>query len=301
MSYEDPARLLGRLRLGREEYCQRLLTMLILGGAYPRWNTRSTPSPSGVQFLRRLDELSYGESRCVAPIVFVDEFELPARSADERSGYPDYGLLWANRVWLVELKTERASHRPGQLPAYLQLAMHHYPACLVDLTYLTPSMTKSAPELAPGQRYAHVTWEQVVPIVGEVWGSDPDAGVARVRDGLLDTITQLEIRITTWRERVPAPVAAPVSETAALSEALVLARRTAQDGQQRAVHVGFQDLQAMEDFRVALRDRIAMDEGLAHVLPWLWNVASSGGSALTAEGAEHGYELRLSRYQKPVR
>ena len=34
---EDPVRLLGRLRLGREEYCQRLLTMLILAGPYPSW------------------------------------------------------------------------------------------------------------------------------------------------------------------------------------------------------------------------------------------------------------------------
>lgn len=35
-AFEDPASLLGRLKLGREEYCQRLLTMLILDGPYPR-------------------------------------------------------------------------------------------------------------------------------------------------------------------------------------------------------------------------------------------------------------------------
>ena len=45
---EDPYGLLRRLRLGREEYCQRLLTMLILGGPYPRWNTRSAPSARGL-------------------------------------------------------------------------------------------------------------------------------------------------------------------------------------------------------------------------------------------------------------
>jgi hypothetical protein len=43
-----------KIRLGREEYCQRLLTMLILGGTCPRWNTRIAPSPSGAQFLRQL-------------------------------------------------------------------------------------------------------------------------------------------------------------------------------------------------------------------------------------------------------
>lgn len=38
MRDEDPAALAGRLRLGREEFCQRLLTTLILGGTYPKWN-----------------------------------------------------------------------------------------------------------------------------------------------------------------------------------------------------------------------------------------------------------------------
>ncbi|GGO26786.1 hypothetical protein [Microbispora bryophytorum] len=43
MATEDPLRLLGRLRLGREEYCQRLLTMLILGGPYPKNPFLNTP------------------------------------------------------------------------------------------------------------------------------------------------------------------------------------------------------------------------------------------------------------------
>ena len=60
---EDPHALLRRLRLGREEYCQRLLTMLVLDADYPRWNTRSAPSPTGLAFLRALDELSFGARR----------------------------------------------------------------------------------------------------------------------------------------------------------------------------------------------------------------------------------------------
>jgi hypothetical protein len=40
MTFETPAQLLARLRLGREEFCQRLLTSLILHGPYPRWNTK---------------------------------------------------------------------------------------------------------------------------------------------------------------------------------------------------------------------------------------------------------------------
>jgi hypothetical protein len=41
---EHPDLLLARLVLGREEYCLRLLTMLILDSPYPRWNTRNEPS-----------------------------------------------------------------------------------------------------------------------------------------------------------------------------------------------------------------------------------------------------------------
>ena len=64
---EDPHELLRRLKLGREEYCQRLLTMLVLDADYPRWNTRNTPSPAGLTFLRALDELSFGAAEVPDP------------------------------------------------------------------------------------------------------------------------------------------------------------------------------------------------------------------------------------------
>jgi hypothetical protein len=74
---EDPVQLLGRLRLGQEEYCQRLLTMLILAGPYPRWNSRSRPSEQGTQFLQALDALSFGDAAWDRRPQFVDEFDLP--------------------------------------------------------------------------------------------------------------------------------------------------------------------------------------------------------------------------------
>ncbi len=80
---EDPDDLLRRLRLGREEYCQRLLTQLILGGPYPRWNTRSRPSEEGRRFLTALDELSFGAPpRDLTDAVFVDELDLGKRPSD---------------------------------------------------------------------------------------------------------------------------------------------------------------------------------------------------------------------------
>lgn len=92
MRYEDPAALAGRLRLGREEFCQRLLTTLILGGTYPKWNTRSTPTPQGAAFLRHLDELSFGRAAPPDADVFVDELELRPRVEGEQGGAPDWAV-----------------------------------------------------------------------------------------------------------------------------------------------------------------------------------------------------------------
>ena len=44
MTIEHPDELMRRLRIGREEYVQRLLTMLIVGGPYPKWNQSSAIS-----------------------------------------------------------------------------------------------------------------------------------------------------------------------------------------------------------------------------------------------------------------
>ena len=267
----------------------------MLGGHYPRWNTRSTPTADGVAFLRALDALSFGESRCPEPVEFVDELELPPRHDGERGGAPDYAMLWPDRVWLVELKTEAGSHRPDQLPSYYRLAAHHHPTAAVDITYLTPIVSKPSPVLGPGQRYAHLTWQQVRPLLLAVWGDATDPGVARVRDGLLDVLDTLEQPLAPWRERL----AAPAAKTTGLL--LDSARATAADGVQRSVDVVAGDLQTLHDLRVEAEAVLAGHPALRHVKPWLWNAATSGGRALSAGGAEHGFELRLSRYDRPVR
>ena len=152
--YEDPRALMQRRRLWREEFCQRLLTMLVLGGAYPRWNTPTAPSALGVRFLSALEELSFGAASGWEDASFVDEFRLPALQPGQPDGYPDYAVLRPGRLWVIELKTEAGSHRTAQLPYYSRLAQHHFPHAAVDLTYLTPAMTPAAPDLEPGQRYA---------------------------------------------------------------------------------------------------------------------------------------------------
>ncbi|MEV1005586.1 hypothetical protein [Nonomuraea sp. NPDC050202] len=48
----------------------------------------------------------------------MDEFELRPRHDDEQGGAPDYAVLWTERLWMIELKTESSSHRRDQLSGY---------------------------------------------------------------------------------------------------------------------------------------------------------------------------------------
>ena len=201
MEWEDPAALLGRLRLGREEFLQRLLTTLIVGGTYPRWNTRSTPTPQGAHFLRRLDELSFEQAAPAGPQVFIDELELKPRTESEPGGAPDWAVLSQNRLWLIELKTEAASHRPHQIPYYFQLGAHHFPEHTVDVTYITGPLMKPAPGTDERHRYAHVRWESVLPLVAETWGEDRRPEVRRLVDVVQDAGSSLDERWADWRGR----------------------------------------------------------------------------------------------------
>src|SRR4051794_5555155 len=92
-----------------------------------------------------------------ATLTFVDEFELPARTDDERGAAPDYGVLWDDCVWLVELKTERGSHRADQIPTYFELAAHHYPGHRIELTYLTGPMEYAFEPLQTSDPLTHQT------------------------------------------------------------------------------------------------------------------------------------------------
>ena len=283
---EDPHALLRRLKLGREEYCQRLLTMLILDGDYPRWNTRSTPSPTGLAFLRALDELSFGGADVADDAVFVDELDLPRRSEDEPGCAPDYGVLAADRLWIIELKTERGSVRSGQVESYFELGRHHYPELRVDLTYLTPGMSAVAVGAPSGSRFVQVTWEQVMPLINDAW-ADATGSTAALRDALAEAVASIGTSWTMWREKT-------LSDLTALSARL--AKLTAQDGQQRALDYAAGSLGALQELRLAVRDEFRRPESrLGSVTPWLWNAETSGGTALTEAGKVHGYELRFSR------
>lgn len=186
--WESPASLWSRLKLGREGFLQRLMTTLIMGGDAPRWNTQTRPCDQGMHFLRLLDGLAHGheplDDSSPPPDHFVDEYLLPKVEESAENGWPDWATLWADRVWIIELKTEPGSHRPTQLPYYLRLAAAAHPDQSVDLTYITGPLTKPAPDVADGQRYSHVRWTEVLPLVMTVWGEDSRSEVRAYVDAV---------------------------------------------------------------------------------------------------------------------
>lgn len=283
---EDPHALLRRLRLGREEYCQRLVTMLVLDADYPRWNARSTPSPAGLAFLRALDELSFGVADVPDTAMFVDGLDLPRRHEDEPGCAPDLGVLTPDRLWIIELETERGSHRSGQVESYFELGRHHYPELRIDLTYLTPGMSAVAAGAPDGDRLVQVTWERVMPLVEGVW-SGSTGSTRNLYDALAEAVAGLGTSWTVWREKTVNDLTAKAAR---------LARLTARDGRQRALDHAAGSLGELQELRLAARDEFRRPGSpLGSVTPWLWDASTSGGEALTEAGRVHGYELRFSR------
>lgn len=295
MDLEAPDELLRRLKLGREEYVQRLLTSLILEAPYPRWNSRNEPSTHGLHFLGQVEELSFGTSGHWTAPHFVDELDLPKRHDDEPGSAPDWALVDGERLWMVELKTEAGSHRPGQIPAYYELGRHHFPAHQIDLTYLTGPLDKEPPSIPDGSRFAHVTWDQVFPLIADTWSRSHPDHVVTIGTVLAD----LQAPWSSWRsERLAESNVPDVSITSEdpVSAGVAVARETARDHQQRAVDLPLGDLESLQQARIELRDALIQDPDLESVRPWIWQT-TSGGRPLTPNGAEVGYELRLSWYR----
>ena len=305
MRFETPAELFARLNLGREEFCQRLLTTLILEAPYPKWNSRSVACFQGVAFLRDLHARSFGFGWPGDEFLFVDEFELPARTEAEKGGYPDYSVLWDDKVWLIELKTESGSHRRDQIPYYFELARHHHPHCDIDFTYLTGPGSKSGQAIESWERFSHVEWADLIDLINRHWPDPILPGQAEVVAGLEATIRGLDQPAKVWRETsadlygVARPSLLPVPNP--VDDALELADQVAADGEQRALEFRAASLDALHELRMAVRDELASaPEGSPrrHVGPWVWRWESQG-KPLTDAGETTGYELRLSRYKKP--
>jgi hypothetical protein len=242
--------------------------------------------------------LSFPEGWPGDNLAFIDEFELPPRAETERGGAPDYAVTWHDVAWLVELKTERASHRRGQILSYFELCRYHHPTCRVSITYLTPLGEYALVTNDDWARYAHVAWPEVALLIRDIWPYCPDEDKRAVVQGLLDAIDRLDLTPAQWRAKVAAPPLPREPARSPLDEALELARLSAEDGTQRALDRPASSLEELQGLRLEVRDALAAtapDSPLRHVMPWLWQPASTG-RPMTSAGADNGYELRLSRY-----
>ncbi len=310
--FETPHELIGRLKIGREEFLQRLMTSLILHAPYPRWNSRNPLAPRGADFLRSLHALSFPDGWGGDDGQFVDEFLLPARRDADPSGYPDWAVLWENRLWVIELKTDWGSQRPDQLPMYFDLAHHNHPNLLIDITYLAPAMQLDLEAPTDVDRFAHVTWTEIRPLVEQVWHTEQSPGESEVVRGVLDGIDGLDQPPRQWLDDYAAAAGEPDHEPALVvgspsafgdvaDQGVELAGRTAQDGEQRALDVRFSGLDALQEMRETIKEALAATEPgspLRQVRPWQWTWESTG-QPLTEAGRELGWELRLSRYRQP--
>jgi len=285
MHWEDPDALF-RKKLGREEYCQRMLTSLIVGGPYPRWNSPSSPSSRGLQFLSRLHLMAFGEE-LESPPQFVDEFELPALAEDEKGGAPDYAIMWPGHLWLIELKTEVNSHRKDQLPFYVKLGHHNHPARRLKLLYLTPQMRKEIVEVPSDCQFAHLFWPEISGLMAEIWAKSPAD-----QERLLEEAMQREIAT------LDAPARAFRQTAEVVRNALASALEVQRSGQQMAVEIAPSGLEDLIELRMRIRDTLRRVDGARNVRPWIWYASTSGGKALTSSGREVGCELRLSRYER---
>jgi len=285
MPWEDHDKLL-HMKLSREEYCQRILTSLILGGLYPKWNTKNKPSENGFVFLNGLHELSF-DFQIEPPIIFVDECELPAISNGESgSGYPDYALFWDQHIWIIELKTESSSHRKDQLPLYLKLASYHYPNHKIKILYLTSEMNRIKSAGPEKHSFSHLFWSEVSPLINKIW-SESNYKPERI----LESALQREL------SKLGTPYKIFIDNAETIRHAMNLSLQVQETGKQMAVEVKASGLDEINELRIRIRDALKRLDGTNNVKPWIWFEKSSGGKPITELGRQVGCELRLSRYK----
>ena len=285
MAWEDPETLL-KMKLGREEYVQRMLTSLILGSSYPQWNTRNSPSATGESFLQALHSLTYGNNLS-GPLEFIDEFELLSENEEDANGCPDYAVFSSTGLWIIELKTEAGSHRDSQLPLYARLAQFSYPEQQVSITYLTGSMPRIEFLQSVDVPFRHLYWTEIVDLIDCHWNYSQFKEEKLLAAAVIREIHSLDSPALSFRK-----------DATAIREALNSAVQVQLTGRQAGIESEPGGLQELHDFRLRIRDALARAEETKYVRPWIWRAETSGGSALTHLGSDVGYEIRLSKYNR---
>jgi len=261
-----------------------MLTSLVIGNTYPRWNTRNPPSPAGQRFLEALYHQAYG-TLIEGPMEFVDEFELSAEDCKIQNGFPDYAVITPAALWIIELKTEAGSHRKEQLPFYARLANRRYPELQISITYLTGPMARIESISDVNVSFRHMLWAEIAHLIELQWSKS-----FHKEEQLLVAAIKREIRgLDSSAKRF-------LKNAEVVREALIAAARVQALGEQAGVEALPAGLQGLHDLRLRIRDALERSVDKRNVRPWIWCAETSGGSALTRHGTEVGYEIRLSRY-----
>lgn len=298
-------------RTSREVSVQETLAFLITGRK-AAWFVQYVPTDEGATFLRALWVKAFGDAPSEPFDWFVSEYELPVpvKWRDEIGltyGCPDVACRSADRILIVELKTEAGSYRRRQMPDYLRLARCKHPTESLDLALLGPGRPPDAPACDDRQRYAELTWSEVPVLLSECFPGDVVAsGLARfLTDGLAlrsrperpaPSLAQFGSHVTS----PPAGGGNNARVAAAIEHALQLAPSVAgarpDDSTERGIDVAFAFDSDAQAARLAVKQALA-DHGFARrVTVWLWRRESTGKPA-TPAGAKEGRELRLA----PVR
>jgi hypothetical protein len=170
---DDPADLILGKKYGSEGTAQRYLCALLINGSSYGYHKSWALTERGGRFVAGLYSRRFGSAPPEAP-QFWNEMNLRAVDADDEHAV-DFGFIWPQVHFLVELKTLGSSDRPGQLAEYLLRARHHSPNQAIDLLYLTQPMTAATPDDMPERcRFAHMTWLEALDLADSVWGDSDD-------------------------------------------------------------------------------------------------------------------------------
>lgn len=299
---DDPADLISGKDYGSEGTAQRYLCALLICGPAYGYNKSWPLTERGARFVTALYSQAFGRPPAGPPRSW-NEMNLRAAGADDEQAV-DYGFIWPDVHFLVELKTLGGSHRPGQLAEYLVRARHHNPGTAIDLLYLTQPMPAASPHDMPERcRFAHLTWRDALDVADAVWGDSNDPRemhcLALLKKHLEQegALTSVSASTTTPHREVVADDL-PAEWQQVLDRA-VQAASDAAAGKRTAVEVPL-GLAVAGDFAARLRQvkrlleqRIDGDLELAGVKVWQWKT-QTGGRAYTEAGDRIGLELRLT-------
>lgn len=301
---DDPADLILGKTYGSEGTAQRFLCALLISGSSYGYHKSWALTERGARFVAGLYSRKFGNPPPGVP-QFWNEMNLRAVGARDEQAI-DYGFIWPEVHFLVELKTLGSSHRAGQLTEYLVRARHHNPGPSIDLLYLTQPMTAAVPDDMPGRcRFAHLTWLEALDVAKEVWADSMDPREVRClallrehldREGALAAGLAPKKRTTTGGAAMANDLP---EEWEQVLDGAVLAAAQAAAGRRTAVDVPAALVTdsaiaaRLRQVRGLLEDRIDGDARLAGVKVWEWT-SRTGGRAYTEVGERIGVELRLT-------